>query len=278
MKRYRARMQHTHNFSRAEKQEHARAPIPWYLLFNKTTLEVCVLSFLIGSIVVLAIRHPYFQITDIRVDGVDTYAATKVKTAIDNTLRTSFLGTRTDTYLLFQSTTLDKAIRTELAVDAVQIIQRFPHTLIIHASERPIAFKVVAPNGVALIGPDGTLVRWYEPGNVQEVRNMPYPTIEQHDDIGNKTLLATVIDSGTAKTLSTVVTAATHIRGAKLTQINLADETKTASMQFDTGLVITVRLDADIDIQLQKAELSVEKYLNAKRIDARFGDKVFISF
>lgn len=282
MKRYRERMHSAPpaaRHSRSEKSDASqrRTWVTIRMFLNKTTLEIGVLGLLIGTIATIFVRHPYFQITDIRIDGLDTYAGAVAKHAVDEAQNDVLLGAPANNYVLLQVGSLQKALQGRIALDSLQITKRFPHTLIVHAAERPAAFLVEAKNGTAYVAADGTLVRWYDSGERADTQTN-YTTIHLNADMQNHALYGQVIEAGIMRTLSAITSSSALIHRGAIRFISLDTETKTASMEFDAGLAITLRLDANIDVQLQKAQLSSGKYPNAKRIDVRFADKVFISF
>ena len=284
MKRYRERM-HTAapaaRHPRNEKSERHFTGPSWStirMFLNKTTLELGVLGLLCGGAATLLIQHPYFQITDVKIEGLDSHAYAIAKKGVSEIQAAPRAGVPANNYVLLQVGGLKKLLQDRIALDSLQITKRFPHTLVVSAAERQTVFIVHAKNGVAYVAADGSLVRWYEAGTyMADGQQSNFVKVISNSEIQSHKLLETVISDQTVHILTTVVQKAPKALLGDIVSVELVDA-ETLRVLFARGASIQLRMDADIDIQIQKAELSAKKYPAARHIDVRFADKVFISF
>ena len=248
------------------------------MFLNKTTFELGVLGAMCGAAATLVIHHPYFQITDVRIEGLDTYASEIARQTVNEVQFTRLLGVPTNNYVLLQVDSMQKLLQARVVLDSVELTKRFPHTLVVHAAEREIAFVVVGPNGIAYIANDGSLVRWYGSDDKSRADQTSHTVIKVSQDIQSHGLRETVLEQGIVQKMSSIAESSGGIHRGALSFITLETESQTATLQFATDVAITLRLDADIDVQMQKAKLSSNKFPTAKKIDVRFADKVFVTF
>lgn len=246
------------------------------MFLNKTTFELGILGIICGTAVVIIVRHPYFQITDIRIEGLDTYASEIARASIDEVRSSSLYGLPRNNYVLLQVGAIEKLLQSRTVLDSVELVKRFPHTLVVRAAEREVAFVVVSPNGVAYIADDGTLVRWYAPN--EQVDTARFITIKVAENIENHGLRESVLDRETVTRLNVISNHASSLHRGSLGYVSLEAESETATLEFVGGVAVVLRMDADIDVQMQKARLSSVKFPAAKKIDVRFADKVFVTF
>ncbi len=281
MKRYRERM-HTApaavHHSRNEKSFGPSREM-WQtirMFLNKTTFELGILGIICGAAVVIIVQHPYFQITDIRIEGLDTYASEIARTSIDEVRSSSLYGLPRNNYVLLQVGTIEKLLQSRTVLDSVELVKRFPHTLVVRAAEREVAFVVVSPNGVAYIADDGTLVRWYQSDEQTDFGR--YTVIKVAEKIQNHGLRESILDRETVARMNVIAGHASSLHRGSLGHISIEPESETVTLQFVGGVAVVLRLDADIEVQMQKARLSSVKFPAAKKIDVRFADKVFVTF
>ncbi len=283
MKRYRERM-HTAttaaHHSRSEKSNRSYHDT-WRtvrMFLNKTTFELGVLGAICGAAATLVIHHPYFQITDVRIEGLDTYASEIARQTVSEVQFTRLLGVPTNNYVLLQVDSMQKLLQGRVVLDSIELTKRFPHTLVVHAAEREVAFVVVGPNGIAYIADDGSLVRWYGNDDKGRADQTSHTVIKVSQDIQSHGLREIVLEQSIVQKMRMIATSAGGIHRGALSFITLETESQTVTLQFATDVAITLRLDADIDVQMQKAKLSSNKFPTAKKIDVRFADKVFVTF
>lgn len=285
MKRYRERM-HTSapaaRYPRSEKSERHFTGPSWStirMFLNKTTLELGVLGLLCGGAATLLVQHPYFQITDVKIEGLDSHAYAIAQKSVTEIQASSRAGVPANNYVLLQVSGLKKLLQDRIALDSLRVTKRFPHTLIVSAAERQTVFIVHAKNGVAYVASDGSLVRWYD-GYTYAAEQSPqtnFIKVITSAEIQSHKLLESVIAAETVKILTTIAhKAPTQLLG-NIASMELTDA-ETLRVQFARGASLLLRMDGDIDIQIQKGELSAKKYPAAGQIDVRFADKVFISF
>jgi len=248
------------------------------MFLNKTTLELGVLGLLCGGAATLLIQHPYFQITDVKIEGLDSHTFAVAQKSVAEIQASSRAGVPANNYVLLQVSALKNLLQDRIALDSLHITKRFPHTLVVSAAERQTVFIVHAKNGVAYVASDGSLVRWYEPGTyTAEGQQSNFVKVISNSEIQSHKLLETVINDQTIRILTTVVQKALKALLGDIVSVELVDA-ETLRVLFARGASIQLRMDANIDIQIQKAELSAKKYPAARHIDVRFADKVFISF
>lgn len=248
------------------------------MFINKTVIELCVLSVLISAIGTFLFTHTYFEIRDVRIEGLDAYASEKAKKIITEELSRKVLKLPANNYLLFNTDRLASELENTIAVESLSIEQKFPHSLIIHATERPVAVQFSAPNGVAYVAPDGKLVRWYEPHERID-RNPMIPIVRYGTEISDHKLFAQVIESRIIESVTNSAAAAHKITKNKFSGALLKSGTDdTITLEFNPTPSIVIRINADLTVQLKKAEVSAEKFPNAVKIDVRFADKVFVTF
>ena len=248
------------------------------MFLNKTTFELGILGAICGAAITIVIRHPYFQITDIRIEGLDTYAGEITKRTVNEVQNSSLYGVPSNNYVLLQVSKLEKLLQGRVALDSIELTKRFPHTLIVHAVEREVAFLVIGSNGTAYIADDGTLVRWYDKQQDSEIDLTNFVVIKISGDVQSRGLRDKVLDQSVVQRMSIIADGARGLHRGVLESISLESESETATLQFSSNLAVTMRLDADIDVQMQKTKLSSDKFPTAKKIDVRFADKVFVTF
>lgn len=246
------------------------------LFLNKTTFELGILGIICGAVLTIVIHHPYFQITDIKIEGLDTYAAEIAKRTISHVQHDSFYGIPANNYVFLQVAQIEKLLQERIALDNVELTKRFPHTLVVRAVEREVAFLVVGTNGTAYIADDGSLVRWYDKN--QNVDPANFVALTLSGDVQSKGLREQVLDQSVVQRLNIIANASSGLHRGALASVDLESESDTVGLRFATDLTVSLRLDADIDIQMQKAKLSSAKFPTAKKIDVRFADKVFVTF
>ncbi len=274
-------MQHTSHASRSTAGDSIAERLfarPYFRqLISKTSAEIFLLALFIGGITIFSLRHPYYQITDIRIDGVDTYAREHVEQALREAMNIQTFGVNSKNYLLFRPQELEKRIRASLVVDALSIEQRFPHTVVIHCTEREMALRVVADDGSAMIASDGQLVRWY--ATTTRESDIPNrPAIKISGSILSHKLGDSVLSTERASLLEQTFKIFENIQGHHIIDIIYDTQSESGSIELDSGLVMVIRQDAHIETQFEKARLGLIKYPLAKKIDVRFGDKIFVSF
>jgi len=248
------------------------------MFLNKTTFELGVLGAICGAAATLVIHHPYFQITDVRIEGLDTYAGEIARQSISEVQFSRVMGVPTNNYVLLQVAHIQKLLQARVVLDSVDLTKRFPHTLVVHAAEREVAFVVVAPNGTAYIADDGSVVRWYTKDDSARADQANHVVISVSQDIQTHGLRESILDQSVVQKMNAISSVASTLHRGALSYITLALESQTVSLQFATDVSVTLRLDADIDVQMQKAKLSSTKFPTAKKIDVRFADKVFVTF
>lgn len=248
------------------------------MFLNKTTFELGILGAICGAAITIVVHHPYFQITDVHIEGLDSYAGEIAKRSVGEVQSASLYGVPANNYVLLQVNQIKKLLQARVVLDSVELTKRFPHTLIVHAAEREVAFLVVGPNGTAYIADDGTLVRWYNKEQVSEVDGTSFVTIKIPQNIQNHDLRDVVLEKDIVQRMGVVASGAAALHRGALQFITIEPESQTVTLQFATDVAVTMRLDADIDVQMQKAKLSSVKFPTAKKIDVRFADKVFVTF
>ena len=283
MKRYRERM-HTAttavHHSRSEKSNRSYRDT-WRtvrMFLNKTTFELGVLGAICGAAATIAVHHPYFQITDVRIEGLDSYASEIARQTVNEVQFSRLLGVPTNNYVLLRVDSMRKLLQSRVVLDGVELTKRFPHTLVVHAMEREVAFVVAAPNGTAYIADDGSVVRWYGKDDSSQADRKNRVIISVAQNIQTHGLRELVLDQTVVQKLNAIASMASTLHRGALSYITLALESQTVTLQFASDVAVTLRLDADIDVQMQKAKLSSTKFPTAKKIDVRFADKVFVTF
>lgn len=258
--------------------QHAAFRLPLRRLFNKTAFELAVLGVvIIGGIHVMG-THAYFQISDVKVSGLDTYASGQARSVIDVYLSRSWPGLKGNSYLAVKPNKLGTEIGQRLAIDTINVKKVFPHTLLVEAGEVRMRARVIALNGEAYVSQEGLLVRWYSTtSTAPAIQNVPTVIVDKV--ISSHNILEPVIDKGVIDSVLHIQRAAPTISNSPLRRIHLYDEPfDKVEIEFDRGLVVAAKLSGNMDVQLRKAEVSAAKYLNAKQIDVRFADKVFVQF
>lgn len=248
------------------------------MFLNKTTFELGILGAICGAAITIIIRHPYFQITDVRIEGLDTYAGEIAKRSVSEIQNDSLYGVPSNNYVLLQVGKLEKLLQGRVALDSIELTKRFPHTLIVHAVEREVAFLVLGSNGTAYIADDGTLVRWYDKQQDREIDRTNFVVLKISGDVQSRGLRDRVLDQSVVERMNIIADSARGLHRGTLESIIIESESETVTLQFSTNLAVTMRLDADIDVQMQKTKLSSVKFPTAKKIDVRFADKVFVTF
>lgn len=244
------------------------------LLINKTTAELGGLFVVLVGLVSLVSSHSYFSINDIKIDGLDAYAAEKARDVIDAQLNANY----SRSYVFVSEKKILAALQQELALDTSTVEKKFPHTLRVRANEVPLRMRFVAPNGQAYVSDTGELVRWYSTTSTpQLLPNEPIIFVPQ--EITQRAVLQQVVDQKTLDNVRAIHLQASRISRARLTGILLSDtSTDRAELIFERSAKVITKQSADMTIQLRKAALAAEKYQNAKTIDVRFADKVFVTF
>ena len=246
-------------------------------VLNKTTFEILIFLILGGMIFYLVTSEQYFQITDIKILGLDTVATAHARDIVTTYLSQKKFGLHQLSYPFVNTDTLTDLLCKEIACDAITIQKKFPHTLLISVTEQQIRMRVVSSNGQALISQEGTLVRWIVTTSTNEVGGVPIlfidrpiTTVQIHDSI---------IAPATTKLLMLAFNSIQTINHTPVTKIYLYDEPfEKVEFELEGGQVIILKLSGDLDIQIKKAHIAALKYPKAKSIDVRFSDKIFVSF
>lgn len=120
---------------------------------------------LLGGISFFLLRHSYFQITTIQVQGTERISADEVKQITQTVLNQHWLGIPTDSFFVLRPGLVDQAIRQQLtsslAVGELTITKHFPHTLTIQITERIPSMNWVSGETWYVLDPDGEILQAY---------------------------------------------------------------------------------------------------------------------
>jgi len=252
------------------------------IFFNKTLIEVAILCALIGAIAALLFQHSFFELRDVRIEGLDAYAAARVKKALAEQRGGNRFGLSENNYSVFSVSKLQDEISAVVILDALEVTKKFPHSIIIRAQERAAVLQHKTSSGIADLDREGRVIRWYETAELNErFGQLPLLVAENNEtEMMRPALGAPRVPPNVVDAAIQLVATAPRLTSSMLSSISYAGESDAAVMRafFTSGLEVVIRTHADVTIQLRKAELSGKKYPKAKKIDARFADKVFVSF
>ncbi|MCX6780766.1 MAG: FtsQ-type POTRA domain-containing protein [Candidatus Magasanikbacteria bacterium] len=246
------------------------------IIASKTFFELVIFCALIVFLGTTILKNQYFKINDISIDGLDTFASEQVKKSVSETLNKKIFSTRNDSYLTFRTSQLESEIRTRVSLDTISITKRFPHTIFIHATERPVVLSVHATNGTAIIARDGKIVRWTDrPDQLSVV----LPNVYVPWSINETKLETNILNQDIVNELMSTVARSHELVGHQLKDIHFeGEDTDLADIAFNDGLVIKTKITSDIETQMKKAKITVIKFPLARQIDVRFSDKAFVTF
>jgi hypothetical protein len=246
-------------------------------LFNKTIFEVLLLVSIVATIVWLITQQAYFQVNDITITGLDSYASVQAQQTIESYFKISKFGLPHHAYIGLSVLELQKELQKKIALDSIAIEKKFPHTLRIHATETPMKIHVHMLNGDALVSADGLLVRWYPAGGI-EPATIAGPLIITNVPGAFQSPLSPVLSQREQE-----IVAAIHMHGLlmgneKLLAVEfMVNDPERIILAYGQGTHVIITGLADVAVQLKKAIISVESVGPGKQIDVRFGDKIFIS-
>ncbi|MEK7540367.1 MAG: FtsQ-type POTRA domain-containing protein [Patescibacteria group bacterium] len=142
-------------------------------------------AFLIAAILIFGgggffmLKHSFFQITQIEVDGNQ-----RITTEEINSLTNSILGLKAlgfipqDSYWTVRTsvveTLLRQQIKQSMAIDELTVTKKFPNTLSIHLRERVPSMNWVSGDTWYVLDPEGVIVQPYA---TEEERDLNLPTV-----------------------------------------------------------------------------------------------------
>ncbi len=125
----------------------------------KHKIEFFFLFILAFITVAFLFYHPYFQIQDIEVYGLNRIDRYKFMDAVNGTLESNrFLFFYGHSYMLLNTDELEEVLTNKFALTSIEIDKSFPHSLNIHVEEQ--ISNIVYDNGkeYSYLSQDGTLV------------------------------------------------------------------------------------------------------------------------
>lgn len=243
-----------------------------------TFVKLIFLLALISAQAALLANHEYFRLTDIRISGLDTYASARARDATHDALSKTILFFPRNTYVSISTSHIQKKIQAQLALDSIQVEKRFPHTIVVEASERQPLMQLIAKNGAADIGDHGDIIRWYPAGTTNErlgqAPRFEIPEMLQSTELGSVAVAPELFSAVQAGTAAAAKLGSATLVSARDTGAGEAE----LSLMYSNKLEVILRTRANVETQIAKAIVSYKKYPQAKKIDVRFSDKVFVSF
>ncbi len=249
-------------------------------LLKRGSLEFIIFILLSLGMLRICAVHSYFQLSDKKISGSDTETTVRIQHVLSDYLEGTTFGLRHSSFMFFKSSIVEAEIKKQVAIDSITIQKKFPHTLIISATEIPIAARVIAENGQALVSADGQVVRWYDTtSTLAAFIERPAIILGRPLAASEHELLARVVEKRTVDLATRFERTAGSMVHDDLSAIALKpDDPQLLELHFVRGLVVLMTQDADYDVQFQKVQAASTKLVNPKRIDVRFGDKVFVSY
>ena len=246
-------------------------------LLNKTIFELAGLCIIIGANLWLVTQHPYFQINDITIVGLDSYSTAQARQTIDSYFKTSYFGLPRQAYIGLSVGALKNELEKTIAFDTVTIEKKFPHTLQIRATETPMKMRIHMPNGDALVSADGLLVRWYAASSTNPAP-IAGPVVLTNAPGTFQGPLTPVLSEHNQSIVTTIRSRGAQLAGTRLLTVELnQDDPERIVLAYEQGTRVIITGNADIGVQLEKASVSLKKIGAGKQIDVRFADKIFVS-
>ncbi len=247
-------------------------------LYHKETIEVIFLCAIVASNAWLITHHAYFQMNDISITGLDTYASAEVQTSLTDYLHKTHFGIPHASFIGFTPTEVIDQLHGIVALDTITVVKKFPHTIQINAAETPMRIRINAINGTALVSADGLLVRWYPTGSTEQPVVIEGPSMQINSAITPQGILQPILEPQVHAAVVAIRANGASLNGFKLQSIlyDPIDDDRFV-LQYEQGTQVIVSGSANISVQLQKAIAAIQKTGVGKKIDVRFADKVFVS-
>lgn len=255
--------------------------INWQIILpylNGTTGRVVLFVGILLAILLLLTQHHYFILSDVSIAGLDGYGREIAAEAIKSALAEKRLGMLSgESYFTAPLNKIDQKIGERLALEKITIEKKFPHTLIVNAAEIPFRSRVLALNGQALLSRQGEIVRWSNSTSTNLGPDLDL-VIEYDQSIEQQQVLTKPLDPALLAALNKIEDGRKKFINNDLIKIKVAAPTlDLIELGFKEGTIVRLRASSDIETQLSKASIALNKYSNARSVDVRFGDKVFVS-
>lgn len=261
------------------------APASAHKNSNSATLRVWiegVLFILLLSANATLISHtPFFRITDIKITGSDSFVTSKAHETVRGALTMSGFKQMPYNYFAARQTQIARQLENEIVATNISVKKIFPHTIIaVVEEERPSA--VVNEMGVWFyVNEEGKIIRLL--GNFTSGTNSIPSIILKNDatDVTNEQsrgLREQIVSPDVIKAVKIALHTNANERTRPKEFIIQNERIDAAVMIYEEGSDVIIDLTADVRVQCEKAKLARKKYLRAKQLDVRFGDKIYTSF
>lgn len=243
-----------------------------YFIFSFIVLALAALIYLFCC-------SPLFALREVKIEGVSRIPEAELANfAWQQSQGRHTLIFRQDNLLFFQEEELSVTLSENFSFDSLRVYKRWPHTLVISAGERSLAFVWRDKNGQSFSDSSGCLVR---EAVLTEVELANYAILEAGGDLDyldNKDCLK--IDESYLQALFTLYGKTKTYPELKIDRFLMEGAFNTLKADLASGPNILFNVKDDLDKQINKLviikqEQSREEFDALEYIDLRYGDRAY---
>jgi len=224
---------------------------------------------------------PVWRINNIKVEGLTRIPDTDIKNKVwEQTRKSRYLIFKQDNILLFDKDDVQKSILAAYNLASLQIIKKFPKTILVRVGERPYSFIFQQGNEFYYASSEGYIIR---ESMVSEDNKAKYLILENKN-------VGSLIDENNKINISTdylnfifeLANSLTTHQELSVERFIIDQEFNTIKVKFKDGPLVyfdtKVEAKTQVDrLVLVKKEKIKDNFNKTNYIDLRYGDRIFIN-